>query len=149
MLSITAKSVLDFFLFLKLLDHKMLRPLFNRNSSWDPLQDWPKSSILDQCMGAPFFLEKDDSSSWLNAARKTSSWPGFLSFPLVTSICPEVSSSPRNGQQSFSQVNCDSKTWRITLDVSHFCPEEIAVKINEGYLEIEGMSCTLHLYKKS
>ncbi|KAB5522531.1 hypothetical protein PHYPO_G00160580 [Pangasianodon hypophthalmus] len=117
----------------------MPRLLFNRNGSWDPLQDWPKSSILEQCTGAPFFFDPDDDS-WLNTARKTletSSWPGFLSFPLVTPVCPEVSPSARDGQQKF-HVKCDSKTWSISLDVSHFCPEEIGVKINEGYLEIAG-----------
>lgn len=122
----------------------MLRPLFSRNGRWDPLQDWPKSSILDQCTGAPFFLE--DDGGWLNIARKTletSSLPGFLSFPLVTPVCPEVSPSSMDGQQRFPNVKCDSKSWKITLDVSHFCPEEIGVKINEGYLEISGMSFSL------
>ncbi|KAG7314627.1 hypothetical protein KOW79_021930 [Hemibagrus wyckioides] len=87
----------------------MARPLFSRNGSWDPLQDWPRSSVLDQCRGAPFFLESDD----------------------------EVSPSPGDGRQ-FSDVICDSKTWRISLDVSHFDPEEVDVKINKGYLEIAG-----------
>lgn len=120
----------------------MPRPLFLRNGSWDLLKDWPKSSILDQCKGEPFFLELDDSS-WINTARKTlesSSWTGFLSFPLVTPVCPEVSPSSRDGQERFSQVKCDSMTWRIILDARHFCPEEINVKLNEGYLEITGMS---------
>ncbi|KAK3509446.1 hypothetical protein QTP70_035094, partial [Hemibagrus guttatus] len=48
-----------------------------------------------------------------------------------------VSPSSRDGQQ-FSEVTCDNKTWRISLDVSHFDPEEVDVKINEGYLEIAG-----------
>ncbi|XP_053473622.1 heat shock protein, alpha-crystallin-related, b15 [Ictalurus furcatus] len=116
----------------------MSRPLFNRNASWDTLQDWPKSSISDPCMGAPFVPEPDDGS-WLNTVRRTletSSWPGFLSFPLVTSVCPEVSSSSRDGQP-FSHVKCD-KMWRISLDVSHFCPKELCVKISKGYLEITG-----------
>lgn len=116
---------------------KMSRPLFNRNGSWDPLQDWPKSSILNWCRGAPFFLELDDSS-WLKTARKTletSSWPGFRSLSLVTPVCPEVPHSSRDGH-----VECDPKTWRISLDVSTFCPEEIGVKINAGYLEVVGMS---------
>lgn len=124
----------------------MPRPLFNRNGSWDPFQDSPRSSILDQCRGAPFFLELDDGS-WLNTARKTLetfSWPGFLSFPLVTPVCPEVFRSSRDGH-----VECDTKTWRISLDVSHFCPEEIGVKINEGYLEIAGMSCTLVTFSRN
>ncbi|XP_060768998.1 heat shock protein, alpha-crystallin-related, b15 [Neoarius graeffei] len=113
----------------------MSRPLFNRNGSWDPLQDWPKSSILNWCRGAPFFLELDDSS-WLKTARKTletSSWPGFRSLSLVTPVCPEVPHSSRDGH-----VECDPKTWRISLDVSTFCPEEIGVKINAGYLEVVG-----------
>lgn len=123
----------------------MARPLFSRNGSWDPLRDWPKSSVLDQCRGAPFFLESDDGN-WLSTARKrleTSSWPGFVPFPLVTPVCPEVSSSSGDGRQ-FSDVACDCKTWRISLDVSHFDPEEVDVKINKGYLEIAGMSSNIH-----
>ncbi|KAF7688739.1 heat shock protein beta-1-like, partial [Silurus meridionalis] len=111
-----------------------------RNGGWNPLQDWPKSSILDQCMGAPFLLETD-GNSWLNKAKKTletSSWAGFLSSPLVTPVCPEVLPSPTDGEECFSHVKCDSKTWSITLDVSNFCPEEIGVKINDCYLEIAG-----------
>lgn len=127
----------------------MPRPLFNRNSNWDPLQDWPKSSILAQCRGSPFFLDSDDGS-WLNSARKTlETSPGFLSFPLVTPVCPEVLPASSGGQQQFSPITSDSKTWRISLDVSHFCPEEIGIKINEGYIEIAGMACTLYLFKKS
>ncbi|XP_027021306.1 heat shock protein, alpha-crystallin-related, b15 [Tachysurus fulvidraco] len=117
----------------------MPRLLFSRNGSWDSIQDWPKASILDQCRGPPFLLESD-YGNLLNIARKTletSTCPGFLSFPLVTPACPTVSPSSRDGQQ-FSDDACDSKTWRISLDVSHFCPEEICVKINEGYLEIAG-----------
>ncbi|KAM9440281.1 heat shock protein, alpha-crystallin-related, b15 [Clarias gariepinus] len=118
----------------------MPRLLFNRNGRWDSLQDWPKSSILDQCNQAPFFLRGDDGS-WINTVTKTlekSSFPGFLSFPLVTPVCPEVSPSTGDKQQRFSHGKSDSKTWRISLDVNHFCPEEISVRINEGYVEISG-----------
>ncbi|XP_072548921.1 heat shock protein, alpha-crystallin-related, b15 [Salminus brasiliensis] len=119
----------------------MPRPLFKRNGSWDSIRDWPKSSLLDQCAGPPFFLEPGDVS-WLDTARKTletSPWPGFLCFPLVTSVCPEISPSFGVGQQrQISQVECDRKTWKISLDVSHFGAEEISVKTNEGYLEITG-----------
>lgn len=119
----------------------MSRLLFNRKGTRDSLQDWPKSSILDQCKGAPFFLEPDDGS-WLNTARKaleTSSWPEFLSSSLVRPVCLEVLSSSSDVQQRFLHVKGDCKTWRISLDVSHFSPEEIDVKINEDYLEISGM----------
>uniref|UniRef100_A0A8B9KN11 Heat shock protein family B (small) member 1 n=1 Tax=Astyanax mexicanus TaxID=7994 RepID=A0A8B9KN11_ASTMX len=119
----------------------MPRPLFKRNGSWDPIRDWPKSSLLDQCTGPPFFLEPGDIS-WVDTARKTletSPWPGFLCFPLVTSVCPEISPSFGAGQQSqVSQVECDQKTWKISLDVSHFGSEEVSVKTKEGYLEITG-----------
>ncbi|XP_007257055.2 heat shock protein, alpha-crystallin-related, b15 [Astyanax mexicanus] len=119
----------------------MPRPLFKRNGSWDPIRDWPKSSLLDQCTGPPFFLEPGDIS-WVDTARKTletSPWPGFLCFPLVTSVCPEISPSFGAGQQSqVSQVECDQKTWKISLDVSHFGAEEVSVKTKEGYLEITG-----------
>ncbi|KAL7838377.1 hypothetical protein AOLI_G00267810 [Acnodon oligacanthus] len=51
----------------------------------------------------------------------------------------EISPSSGGGQQrQISQAQCDSKTWKISLDVSHFCAEEIVVKTNEGYLEITG-----------
>ncbi|XP_062844533.1 heat shock protein, alpha-crystallin-related, b15 [Trichomycterus rosablanca] len=122
----------------------MSRPLFKRNGSWDPLQDWPKSSILDQCSGAPFFLKENDGS-WLDTARKTlekSPWPGFLSFPLVSPVCPEISSpssSSKDGpQMQLPPAESNSKSWRISLDVFHFCPEEIGVRMTEGYLEVTG-----------
>uniref|UniRef100_A0A8B9KJZ9 Heat shock protein family B (small) member 1 n=1 Tax=Astyanax mexicanus TaxID=7994 RepID=A0A8B9KJZ9_ASTMX len=45
----------------------------------------------------------------------------------------------KTGQQSqVSQVECDQKTWKISLDVSHFGSEEVSVKTKEGYLEITG-----------
>ncbi|KAL7838368.1 hypothetical protein AOLI_G00267720 [Acnodon oligacanthus] len=119
----------------------MPRPLFKRNGSWDFTRDWPKSSLLEQCTGPPFFLDSG-KVNWLDSARKTletSPWPGFLCFPLVSPVCPEISPSSGVGQQrQISQAQCDSKTWKISLDVSHFCAEEIGVKTNEGYLEITG-----------
>lgn len=131
------------------LTSNMSRPLFKRNSSVDPVRDWPKSSLIEKCTGPPFFLELGDTG-WLDTARKTletSPWPGFLCFPLVTSICPEI--LPSVGQkQQISHVECDHKTWKISLNVSHFCAEEISVKTSEGYLEISGKWCLLFTIAK-
>ncbi|XP_076867390.1 heat shock protein, alpha-crystallin-related, b15 [Brachyhypopomus gauderio] len=116
----------------------MSRPLFSRNGGWDRLQEWPRSSLLEQCAKEPSLFE-GINGSWLDTARKTleaSPWPGFLSFPLVTPVCPEVLPSPQKSQVPL--VDGDGKSWRISLDVGHFCPEEISVKTAEGYLEVAG-----------
>lgn len=116
---------------------KMSRPLFKRNSSWDALQD---SSIVDQCTDAPFFFK--ESLNFLEKAREAlekSQWPGFLSFPLVSPVCPENSSPSSDGPQMQLPTSAsNSKSWKISLNVSHFCPEEISVRITEGYLEVSG-----------
>ncbi|XP_026875858.2 heat shock protein, alpha-crystallin-related, b15 [Electrophorus electricus] len=111
----------------------MSRPLFRRNGGWDPLQEWPRSTLLEQCAKEPSLLEGIDSS-WLDTARKklaASPWPGFFSFPLVTPVCPEVLPPPQQSQVS-------PAAWRISLDAGHFCSEEISVKATKGYLEIAG-----------
>ncbi|XP_066516409.1 heat shock protein, alpha-crystallin-related, b15 [Hoplias malabaricus] len=117
----------------------MHRPLFKRDGIWDWSRDCLKSSLLDQCPGPSFFLEPGEVTQ-LDTAKKTlatSPWPGFLYFPLVTSVCPEIPIS--NGEQmQISQAECDDKTWKISLNVSHFTAEEIAVKTNDCYLEITG-----------
>ncbi|MFS6531779.1 Hsp20 family protein, partial [Microbacterium aurugineum] len=37
-----------------------------------------------------------------------------------------------------SSINIEEKKWQINVDVQHFTPEEVTVKINNGFVVVEG-----------
>nr|XP_015221541.1 PREDICTED: heat shock protein beta-1-like [Lepisosteus oculatus] len=124
---------------------RLPRPLSQRDLNWDPFRDWAQPSrIFDQEFGLPPFLEEGDLN-WIDWARRrlSSSWPAYLRSPLFApySFYEQGASSPNLQRQlcgGVSEVRTGPDCWKISLDVNHFSPEEITIKIKEGYLEIAG-----------
>ncbi|KAL7838370.1 hypothetical protein AOLI_G00267740 [Acnodon oligacanthus] len=84
-------------------------------------------------------LTKTDLSRSRHLEQRSGLPQDYRLFLQPHTVRAEISPSSGVGQQrQISQAQCDSKTWKISLDVSHFCAEEIVVKTNEGYLEITG-----------
>ncbi|XP_016345015.1 heat shock protein, alpha-crystallin-related, b15 isoform X1 [Sinocyclocheilus anshuiensis] len=122
----------------------MPRPLFQRNGCWDPFQE-KTQNLFNQTNDLPNFLEPDEVS-WIESARKrlgTSTWPGSMRLPLLSSLCMEVPPKSCTGSEGCNSESVCEQTkgqqnWKICLDVSPFSPEEINIKTKEGYLEITG-----------
>ncbi|KAL7838387.1 hypothetical protein AOLI_G00267910 [Acnodon oligacanthus] len=86
-------------------------------------------------------LTKTDLSRSRHLEQRSGLPQDYRLFLQPHTVRAEISPSSGGGQQrQISQAQCDSKTWKISLDVSHFCAEEIVVKTNEGYLEITGFT---------
>ncbi|KAG7476700.1 hypothetical protein MATL_G00085680 [Megalops atlanticus] len=122
---------------------RLPRPLFRRDMRWDPYCDWTlPSRTFDYEMDLPPFLEPRDLS-WIEWARRrlaTSSWPGYMPPPAVSPFAMQTPShSPhRELPVGVSEVRTGPDSWRISLDVNCFSPQEISIKTNGGYLEIAG-----------
>lgn len=117
--------------------HKLLlRPIFCRDANWESFPNWTEPSrIFAQDFGLPPFLEPGDVK-WIDWAQKrlaSFSWPGFTHSPLFSG-----QNQKDEAQRGVSEVSFGPKSWKITLDVNHFSPEEIAVTTKEGYLQISG-----------
>lgn len=121
------------------------RPLFRRDRNWDPFLDWAQPTrIFDQDFGMPLFLEENDLN-WVDWARRrlSSSWPGYLQSPNWAPSLGKQQTVCRQGLQrqlsgGVSEVRAGPDSWKISLDVNHFTPEEITIKAKGGYLEISG-----------
>ncbi|XP_066545439.1 heat shock protein beta-1 [Amia ocellicauda] len=119
------------------------RPLFQRDLSWDPFRDRVQPSrIFDQDFGLPPFLTEGDLH-WIDWTRRRlcSSWPGYLRSPLFAPSSLHTQAGlglQRQLTGGVSEIRTGPDSWKITLDVNHFSPDEISIKTKEGYLEIEG-----------
>nr|XP_029484125.1 heat shock protein beta-1-like [Oncorhynchus nerka] len=133
-------------------DHNKVlpRPLFRRDVNWDPFREWtqPSHMIMEKDSGLSPFLDPGDVS-WIDWARNTlasSSWPGYKHYPLFSlstvlpaAVAPQTSARlQRQLSGGVSAIRTEQGSWRFTLDVNHFSPEEISIKTKGGFLEIAG-----------
>uniref|UniRef100_A0A4W4FG72 SHSP domain-containing protein n=1 Tax=Electrophorus electricus TaxID=8005 RepID=A0A4W4FG72_ELEEL len=81
-----------------------------------PGYGWRPSLLYSQHFGLPPVLDSRDLLWLESVVRKLgdSSWPGL------------------------SEVYDQHGKWKVSLDVNHFAPSEIAVKMEGGFLEITG-----------
>ncbi|XP_042355956.1 LOW QUALITY PROTEIN: heat shock protein beta-1 [Plectropomus leopardus] len=128
-----------------------------RTPSWDPFRDWHQSSrIFDQTFGMPALPEDF-------ATFPSTHWPGYLRPSVLT---PEMGAMspmspmgtmvphapmmypPMMAQQAraltrqmssgVSEIKQTQDSWKVSLDVNHFSPEELVVKTKDGVVEITG-----------
>ncbi|XP_028825256.1 heat shock protein beta-1 [Denticeps clupeoides] len=116
---------------------------FLRTPSWDPFRDWYQGSrIFDQAFGMPSFPEEVP-------AFPGSHWPGYirhglppvpdLAGPLMVPQHPAYARAlSRQLSSGVSEVKQTQDSWKVSLDVNHFAPEELVVKTKDGVLEITG-----------
>ncbi|XP_073696203.1 uncharacterized protein [Garra rufa] len=120
------------------------RPQYCHDVSWNPLSyRWP-SVIFNQHYGLPPLLDPQDLS-WMEGIFRrlgTSSWPGYLRTPMFAPFTQapgqHVSTLQREMSGGVSEVVGEMCKWKISLDVNHFAPSEITIKIQEGFLVIAG-----------
>lgn len=128
---------------------------FLRGPSWDPFRDWYQGSrLFDQSFGMPHIPE--DWYKWPSGT----SWPGYFRFmpsqaaaPMVAAAASPIITSPtatsidysqalsRQLSRGISEIRQTSESWKVTLDVNHFAPEELVVKTKDGIVEITGECC--------
>lgn len=125
---------------------------FMRSPSWDPFRDWHQGSrLFDQTFGMPPFPEG-------TATFPSTHWPGYMrpfgysdlaplmQMPVVPSaaVMPQMMSAPysqaltRQLSSGMSEIKQTQDSWKVSLDVNHFAPEEICVKTKDGVVEITG-----------
>ncbi|XP_043936590.1 heat shock protein beta-1 [Protopterus annectens] len=134
-----------------------------RTPSWDPFRDWYRqgSRLFDQSFGMPA-LPEDWWYRW-----PSTTWPGYLRSslgvpdPLVEPRSPlpvaagaaltppPAAAAPidptsysralsRQLSSGISEITQTADRWKVSLDVSHFAPEELVVKTKDGVVEITG-----------
>ncbi|XP_016100756.1 retinitis pigmentosa 1-like 1 protein [Sinocyclocheilus grahami] len=120
------------------------RPQYCHDVSWNPLSyRWP-SVIFNQHYGLPPLLDPQDLS-WMEGIFRrlgTSSWPGYLRTPVFTPFAQApgqcMSKLRREMSGGVSEVVGGMCKWKISLDVNHFAPSEITVKMQDGLLVVAG-----------
>ncbi|XP_067295509.1 heat shock protein beta-1 [Pseudorasbora parva] len=120
------------------------RPQYCHEVTWNPLSyRWP-SVIFNQHYGLPPLLDARDLS-WVEGIFRrlgASSWPGYLRTPVFAPFTQasgqHISKLHREMSGGVSEVVGEMCKWKISLDVNHFAPSEITVKIQDGFLEIAG-----------
>ncbi|KAI7813114.1 heat shock protein 67B1 [Triplophysa rosa] len=120
------------------------RPQYCHDVSWYPLSyRWP-SVIFNQHFGLPPLLDPRDLS-WMEGILRrlgTSAWPGYLRSPALAPFSQAagqtISKLHREMRGGLSEVASEMCKWKISLDVNHFAPSEITVKIQDGFLDIAG-----------
>nr|XP_035928306.1 heat shock protein beta-1 [Halichoerus grypus] len=113
-----------------------------RSPSWDPFRDWypAHSRLFDQAFGLPRLPE--EWAQWFGH----SGWPGYVRpLPPAAVESPAAVAAPaysralsRQLSSGVSEIRQTANRWRVSLDVSHFAPEELTVKTKEGVVEITG-----------
>ncbi|CAL1573878.1 unnamed protein product [Knipowitschia caucasica] len=123
---------------------RMIPFSLGRSPSWDPFRDW-HSRIFDQTFGMPALTEE---------ALHTPHWPGyfrppFLPHDMSSMMGSMVYPAPAIAQQQartlarqmstgMSEIKQTQDSWKVSLDVNHFSPEELVVKTKDGVVEISG-----------
>uniref|UniRef100_UPI0037E8A9A2 heat shock protein beta-1 n=1 Tax=Semicossyphus pulcher TaxID=241346 RepID=UPI0037E8A9A2 len=133
-----------------------------RTPSWDPFREWHQNSrIFDQAFGMPALPEDF-------ATFPSSHWPGYLRpsilAPDMSTMMPHAPMMPhtpmmpqapmmsypgavmaqqaraltRQMSSGVSEIKQTQDSWKVTLDVNHFSPEELVVKTKDGVVEITG-----------
>lgn len=131
---------------------------FLRTPSWDPFRDWYQGSrIFDQAFGMPALAEEMQMFP-------SSHWPGYMRPsigaemgslmhaapipqmpqmpPMPTPMVPHPSTYARALSRQLStgmsEIKQTQDSWKVSLDVNHFSPEELTVKTKDGVVEITG-----------
>ncbi|XP_028322245.1 heat shock protein beta-1 [Gouania willdenowi] len=120
-----------------------------RTPSWDPFRDWHQNSrIFDQTFGMPALPE--DFVSF-----PSTHWPGYMRpsilAPEMGAMVPHASmmypghmlaqqarALSRQMSSGMSEIKQTQDSWKVSLDVNHFSPEELVVKTKDGVVEITG-----------
>ncbi|XP_047463676.1 heat shock protein beta-1 [Mugil cephalus] len=114
-----------------------------RTPSWDPFRDWHQSSrIFDQTFGMPAMPED-------LPAFPCTHWPGYLRPSIMTPemgalmypnpiMAHQARALSRQMSSGISEIKQTQDTWKVSLDVNHFSPEELVVKTKDGVVEISG-----------
>ncbi|XP_072231512.1 heat shock protein beta-1 [Leuresthes tenuis] len=120
-----------------------------RSPSWDPFREWHQASrIFDQGFGMPPLPEDF-------ATFPSSHWPGYMRpsvlGPDMAAMMPHspvmypshmmahnARALSRQMSSGVSEIKQTQDNWKVSLDVSHFSPEELVVKTKDGVLEITG-----------
>uniref|UniRef100_A0A8C0UAE3 Heat shock protein family B (small) member 1 n=1 Tax=Cyanistes caeruleus TaxID=156563 RepID=A0A8C0UAE3_CYACU len=112
---------------------------FLRSPSWDPFRDWYHGSrLFDQSFGMPHIPE--DWYKWPSG----SAWPGYFRLlPRESALLPAPGSPfgqalSRQLSSGISEIRQTADSWKVTLDVNHFAPEELVVKTKDNIVEITG-----------
>lgn len=112
---------------------------FLRSPSWDPFRDWYHGSrLFDQSFGMPHIPE--DWYKWPSG----SAWPGYFRLlPRESALVPAPGSPygqalSRQLSSGISEIRQTADSWKVTLDVNHFAPEELVVKTKDNIVEITG-----------
>ncbi|NXM64208.1 HSPB1 protein, partial [Illadopsis cleaveri] len=112
---------------------------FLRSPSWDPFRDWYHGSrLFDQSFGMPHIPE--DWYKWPSG----SAWPGYFRLlPRESALMPAPGSPfgqalTRQLSSGISEIRQTADSWKVTLDVNHFAPEELVVKTKDNIVEITG-----------
>ncbi|XP_063810026.1 heat shock protein beta-1 [Pseudophryne corroboree] len=124
---------------------------FLRTPSWDPFRDWYQGTnrLFDQSFGMPRILEdwhQFPSTSWPGYVRLFPSQSMDVVPPTTPAVAaPAVAAVPdfnralsRQLSSGISEIRQTSDSWKISLDVNHFSPEELVVKTKDGIVEITG-----------
>lgn len=116
---------------------------YSRGVSWYPLRKWWQlSQLFGQDVGLPPLLEPWDPR-WMDMdghqkSLEACSWPEYIPAPLFV---PYISvSKPRPSQKT----NKEQYRWRVSLDVAHFSPSEISLRVRDGFLEVRGTENSLN-----
>ncbi|KAL6099112.1 hspb1 [Pungitius sinensis] len=120
-----------------------------RTPSWDPFRDWQQSRIFDQTFGMPALHEDFPTFP-------STHWPGYLRHSMMTPDmgtmmphAPMMYPAPLMGAHQaraltrqmstgMSEIKQTQDSWKVSLDVNHFSPEELVVKTKNGVVEITG-----------
>ncbi|XP_072521096.1 uncharacterized protein [Salminus brasiliensis] len=113
------------------------RPQFCSEATWSPPScGWQPSVLYNQHFGLPPLLDSRDLSWMENLFRKlgSSSWSGYTR----TSRAVMSMKVHRELSEGVSEVYVEESKWMVSLDVNHFAPTELAVRMQTGFLVIEG-----------
>ncbi|KAG7515351.1 hypothetical protein JOB18_006070 [Solea senegalensis] len=119
-----------------------------RTPSWDPFRDWHHSRIFDQAFGMPAAPEDI-------AAFQGTHWPGYMRPPILAPdmgvmmphspmmypgalMAHQARALSRQVSSGVSEVKQTQDSWKVSLDVNQFSPEELVVKTKDGVVEITG-----------
>lgn len=128
-----------------------------RTPSWDPFRDWHQSRIFDQTFGMPALPEDFatfPSTHWPGYMRPSIMTPDMAAMGQMSSMGPMVPHAPmmyptpmmaqqaralsRQMSSGISEIKQTQDSWKVSLDVNHFSPEELVVKTKDGVVEITG-----------
>ncbi|XP_062399822.1 uncharacterized protein si:dkey-1k23.3 [Sardina pilchardus] len=116
------------------------RPQYCRDSTWYPLRTgWQPSYMSNQNFALPPLLTPFDLS-WMESVFRKLAAPSWPVYTWCAQPCtPTHPKLQRDLWGRAAEVRGEPYRWRISLDVNHFCPTELSVRITEdGFLEISG-----------